>query len=113
MRLGERTAEHGEVLRENVDQPPVDLPEAGNNAVPEVALLVQSEVRGAVGDERIEFHERPLVHEQIDAFAGGELALGVLLGDAILAATQAGLVPKRAQACEAIFLCHSARQFRG
>src|SRR5439155_19991245 len=44
-------------------------------------------VRAAVDAE---LHERPLVDQQVDPLAGGELARVVLLGDLLLAAAEPG-----------------------
>jgi hypothetical protein len=41
VRLGERAAEHGEVLREHVDEPAVDAAVAGDHAVAVGALLLE------------------------------------------------------------------------
>ncbi len=82
MGLGERAAEHGEVLAEDEDQPAVDGAVAGDDAVAGDLLLVHAEVRAAVLDEHVPFLEAALVEQQLDALAGGELALGVLRLDA-------------------------------
>ena len=82
MGLGERAAEDGEVLGEYVDQPAVDPPVAGDDAVAGIDLLVQPEVGGAMGDEAIELDEAARIEQQVQPLAGGELALLVLRGDA-------------------------------
>src|SRR5262249_16193426 len=45
---------------------------------------------GAVLDEHVEFLERTLVEQKLDALAGGQFAAGVLRLDALLAAAQLG-----------------------
>src|SRR5690606_2056565 len=87
----ERAAEDGEVLREDVDEPPVDGAEAGHDAVAVGPALFEAEAGGLVADERAEFLERALVQQDVQALAGGQLALLVLPGDAGLAAAQARL----------------------
>src|SRR5512138_2147447 len=82
MRLGQRSPEDGEVLREHVDQPAVDAAPPGNDAVAGIHLLVQAEVGGAMSHEAVELDEAALVEQQVEALAGRELALLVLLGDA-------------------------------
>ena len=53
--LGERAAEDGEVLGEHVDEPSIDVPEAGHHAVAGDLLLLHAEVGAAVGDEDAQF----------------------------------------------------------
>src|SRR2546422_6065054 len=59
VRLGERAAEHREVLREHVHQPAVDPTGARHHAVAQVLLVREPEVRGAVRHEPVQLHERP------------------------------------------------------
>ena len=55
--FGERAAEDGEVLREDVDQAAVDAAVAGDEAVAGDDLLVHAEIAAAVGDELVELLE--------------------------------------------------------
>ena len=80
MRLAERAAEDGEILREDVHQAAVDAPGAGHHPVPRHDLLIEPEVGRAVGDEAIELDEAALVEQQIEPLPRGQLALLVLLG---------------------------------
>ena len=57
VRLRERPAEDGEVLRERVDRPAVDAALAGDDAVARDDLLVHAEVAAPVGDELVDFLE--------------------------------------------------------
>ena len=82
VRLGERAAEDGEVLGEDVDDAAVDGAPAGDDAVARRLLLLHAELGAAVLDEGVELLERVLVHEQLDALAGGQLAALVLGVDA-------------------------------
>jgi hypothetical protein len=79
--LGQRAAEDGEVLGEDVDRSSVDAAVAGDHAVAGVALVRQAEVGGAVGDEAIELDEATLVQQEVEALAGRELPLFMLLRD--------------------------------
>src|SRR5205085_1980216 len=88
VRAGERSAEDGEVLREDEDLPALDGAVAGDHAVAEDLLLLHSEVVAAVDLELVELDEAARVEEQLDALAGGELPLLVLLVDPLLAAAQ-------------------------
>ena len=90
----ERAAEDGEVLAEDEDEPPVDHPVAGDDAVARRPVGLHAEVVAAVLDEHVPFLERAGVEQQLDALARGELALGVLRVDALLAAAEAR--PRRA-----------------
>src|SRR4051812_14311312 len=89
MRLGQRAAEHGEVLAEHEHQPATDRTPAGDHAVAGDLLLGHAEIRRAVLDEHVPFLERALVEQGLDAFAGREFALGVLRLDALGAAAAA------------------------
>ena len=83
VRLGERAAEDGEVLGEDVDQAAVDPALSGDDAVAGKLLLLQTEIGRAVGDEAVELDEAAFVEQEVQPLAGGELALLVLLGDPI------------------------------
>ena len=86
VRLGERPAEHREVLAEHVDEAPVDRPVPGDHAVPQHLLVRQPEIRRAMRDEAIQLHEGVRVHEEVDPLARRQLAARVLRGDARLPA---------------------------
>ena len=88
--LGERAAEDGEVLGEDVDQPAVDRAVAADDSVARDLLALHAEVGAAVGDEGVDLHEGAGVEQQLDALAGGELARRVLLADAVLPAPAPG-----------------------
>ncbi len=90
MRFRERAAEHGEVFREHEDLPAVHRAPAGDDAVARHLLLLHAEVAAAVLDESIEFLERALVEQEVDALARGQLAALVLRDDARLAAAELG-----------------------
>src|SRR6185369_3586972 len=55
--LGQGTAEHGEILREDIDQPAVDRARAGDDAVAGYLLRLHSEVGAIVLDEHVIFFE--------------------------------------------------------
>jgi hypothetical protein len=60
-----------------------------------------------VGDEHVEFLEGAFVEQQLDPFARGELALGVLRRDPALAAAQPGGRAARSSSCR-IFMSVSS-----
>ena len=90
MRLGQRTAEDGEVLGEEVDRAAVDRAPAGDDAVAGDLLLFHAEIGRAVLDEHVELLEGAFVEEDFDALARSELAAFVLGVDARLAAAHPG-----------------------
>ena len=85
----ERAAEHGEVLAEDEDQAAVDRAVAGDHAVAGHLLLGHAEIAAAMLDEHVPFLEGAGIEQHLDALARGELALGVLGLDALLAAAGA------------------------
>ncbi len=92
VRLGERAAEDGEVLGEDADDAAVDGAPAGDDAVARRLLLLHAELGAAVLDEGVELLEGVLVHQKLDALAGGELAALVLGVDAHLTAAKGRVV---------------------
>ena len=74
VRLRQRTAEDREVLAEDEHEPPVDRSVSRDDAVAEEVLAIETELRRAVRDERIELHERARVEEQVEALPCRELA---------------------------------------
>ena len=61
MRLGERPAEDGEVLREDVDEATIDAPVPRDDTVAIRPVRIDAEVGTAMRDEPIELDEAPLV----------------------------------------------------
>ncbi len=61
-------------------------PQPGDHAVAGDLLVGHAEVGGPVLDEHVELFEGAFVEQQVDALAGGQLTLGVLAGDPLLAA---------------------------
>jgi hypothetical protein len=84
--FGERAAEDGEVLREDINQAAVNAAVAGNEAVAGRGLLLHAEVHAAMGDELIDLLEGAFVEEQGDALTRGQLA-GMALAFAALGAS--------------------------
>src|SRR5439155_3877938 len=81
-------AEHGEILGEHKRLAAIDGAPAGDDAVARHLVLLHAELGGAVLDEHVEFLERSLVEQQLDALARGQLAAGVLRLDALLPAAE-------------------------
>ena len=96
VRLGERAAEDGEVLREDEDRAPVDADRAGDDAVARdrVARAVHAEVAAPVDDEGVDLLEGARVAEELDALARRELAGLVLLLQPRLAAPEPRRLPQ-------------------
>src|ERR1035441_8737128 len=74
----ERPAEHGEVLRKNVDQPALDSPVASDESVAVDLLLRHAEVVATVGDELVGLLERALIEQELHALAGRHFAFFML-----------------------------------
>jgi hypothetical protein len=89
VRLGQRAAEHGEILGEGEHGAAVDGAPAGDDAVAGNPAVLHAEVGRAVLDEHVELLERALVHQQLEPFACGQLAALVLSVDSRLAAAGA------------------------
>ena len=82
--LGERAAEHGEVLAEDADRPAEDGAVARHDRVAPRPLLAHAELALAVAHEAVELDERAGVEQQLDPLAGEELAALVLPRDRLL-----------------------------
>ncbi len=91
VRFGQRTAEHGEVLRKHAHVAAVDPAVPGDDPIAQELLVGQPKLVGAMRHEAVELPEGSFVQQQIESFAGRELAFGVLRLDAFPAATQLSL----------------------
>src|SRR5437763_2382685 len=91
VRLRQRAAEHGEILREHIDQPPLDPPVPRHHAVAQVLLVGEPEVHRAVRHEAIELDEAARVEQRVQPLARRQLALLVLDLDALFTAAEQGL----------------------
>ena len=106
LRLGQGAAEHGEILRVDVDQPPVDGAVARHYAVAEDLLLDHAEVVAAVRHKAVKLDKAALIQQQFDPLPRSELALFVLLLDAIFAAAEAGTVLHLPEAGDFVLMGH-------
>ena len=104
VRLGQRAAEHGEVLREQEDRAAVDGAVAGDHAVAQDLVVAEAEVGRAVGDQLVELDEAVGVAEQRHPLARGQLAGLVLARDARGAPRLPCLLFQRRERGEAIRL---------
>ena len=86
--LRQRPAKDGEILREDVDETTIDAAAPGDDTITRYDPVLHPEVAAPMGDELVHLVERAGVEEQIDPLARGELAGGVLAGDARLATTK-------------------------
>jgi hypothetical protein len=109
-RLRERASEHREILREDVNQPPVDLSVARDHAIAVEFLRLQPEVRRPMDDEAIQLDKRALVEKKIEPFARGELAFLVLRLEARLASALLGLRPAARQELELLSHRHKSEK---
>ena len=104
VRLRQRSTEDREVLAEDEHEPTVDRPVSGDDAVAQDMLLGHPEFGGAVGDERIEFDERPWVEQEVQSFARRQLPPGVLSFDTDRATAQQCLGPHALEPVEPLFI---------
>jgi hypothetical protein len=74
VRFRQCAAEDGEVLAEDRDRTVGDAAVAGDDAIAEVSLLVDAELRRPMRDERVELDEASGVQKQVESLAGRELA---------------------------------------
>jgi hypothetical protein len=88
MGFGQRAAEHGEILGEDIDLAAVDRAPAGNDAVAGHLLFGHAEIDGAVGDVHVVFFKRAFIEQHLDALARRQLALGMLGVDTLLPAAK-------------------------
>ncbi len=78
VRLAEGAAEDPEVVRVDEDGPALDRAPAGDHTVGVRLLRLEAEALGAVPAQLLHLAEGTGVEQQLDAFARGQLALGVL-----------------------------------
>ncbi len=85
--LRQGAAHDGEILGEDKDRSTAYSSVTGYNGIAGVPTLCQTEIRSPVQDKGVQLFEGARVQKKGNAFAGGELAPGVLLLDALLAST--------------------------
>ncbi len=90
MGFRQRAAEHREVLGEHEGLAAVDGAPAGDHAIARHLGLFHAELDRAMLHEHVEFLERALVEQKLDALPRGQLAAAVLRLDPLLAAPQFG-----------------------
>ncbi len=76
---------------------PLTVPQPVTTPSPGIFDLLHAEIGAAVLDEHVELLEGAFIEEEIDAFAGGELAARMLGGDALFTAAGAGDLAARFQ----------------
>ena len=106
-------AEDGEVLGEDENGAAVDRAPAGHHAVAGDLRLLHAEIGAAVLDEHVEFLERAVIEQKVDALARGELALGVLRRNALLSAAEARAGAAAVQPGEHLFQRRAPVRVRG
>ncbi len=90
MRLGERTAEDGEVLGEDVSGPAIDRAPAGHDAIARKLLGLHAEIGAAMRLVHVVFLEGAFIQQHIQPLARRQLALAMLRIDPLLAAAETG-----------------------
>src|SRR5262245_9418042 len=86
VRLGEGASENGEVLREYEHSAPIDQTVARDYAVARILLVFHAKVPGAMFLKPIEFLERPVVQQKLNAFTSRHFPRRVLTLDAFASA---------------------------
>ena len=89
-RFRQRTAVHGEVLCEDINQTAVYRAATGHHAVAQVLFLLHAEVRATVQFEHIHFLEAARIEQHVDAFASRVLAFGMLFLNGFFSASHTG-----------------------
>ena len=112
MGLGERAAEHREILGVDEDRAAIDRAPARDDAIAgDLVLLVHAEIRAAMLHEHVEFLEGAMIEQQIDPLARRQLAALVLSVDARLPTAEAGDRAAFFQRFEDVFHGGSFRSF--
>src|SRR2546427_48698 len=79
----EGSAEHGEVLGKDVDEPPLDPAPSRHHPVAEHLLVGEAEIGRAMRDEAVELDERAGIEQHVEPLARRHLAFIVLSFDAV------------------------------
>ena len=104
MGLGERAAEHGEILGEHEHGAAVHRAPGDDYTIARrFRRLVHAEIGRAVLDEHVELLEGVLIHQQRDALACGQLAALVLRIDARLPAAEPRVLAPHLQLFQDVF----------
>jgi len=90
--LAQRSAEHGEILCENIDQPAVDRARSGDDAIAGDLLLSHAEVGAIMLNEHVIFFEATGIEQHAQPLSRSQPSLGMLRIDALLTAAHAGRV---------------------
>ena len=90
MAFRQRAAEDGEILAEDINQPPIDRARSGDHAVARDLLVLHAEIDAVMFDIGVEFFEAAFIEQDVEPFARGQLALGVLRVDPLLPAAHLG-----------------------
>ena len=96
VRFGERASENRKILREDIHEAAFDAAVAGDEAVARRPLRFHAEIVGMMADEFVELFKGAFIKQQVDAFAGAELALLVLASAALRSAPRFGFGVKLA-----------------
>ena len=102
VRLAEAAAQHGKVLRKDIDQPAGDGTIAGYHAIAGEVAPGHAEIGGVVGDELVDLLEAALVEQQGQPLASRLFALVVLPVDGLLAAPLLDLFLQVAQPADLV-----------
>ena len=88
MTVRQRATEHGEILAEHIHKAAIDGARPRNDAVAGDTLAFHAEIGAVMLDVEVEFLEAAFVQQNVETLPRGQLALGVLRGNALLTTTQ-------------------------
>jgi hypothetical protein len=104
--LAKRPAEASEVFCENHDVPAIDRSPAGDDRIAERTLVFDSKTLALVPDEGVDFLERTLVDQKLDALARRQLASVVLTIDGPLIVSLLRLCAQTSEFLNLVFCGH-------
>ena len=111
--FGERSAEDGEILREDIDETAFDAAVAGDEAVSVRLLLGHAEVVAVVRDQFVGLFEGAFVQQEFDALARRHFAFFVLALAALGSAAIFGELVALLEFGNFLFEIHAARIIAG
>ena len=113
IRLRQRSAKHGKVLREHKHRPPIHLPVPGDEPIPLEGVLLHPKVSAAMGHKFVGLLERTLVQQEFNALARRHLAFFMLLFQPSQPATLIGQLAAPLKFRQFLFKFHSGTIIAG
>src|SRR5208282_2194943 len=111
--LRERSAEHGKILREHIDQPPFDSSVARDETIAIRLLLGHAEIAAAMRDQLVGLFEAAFVEQELDALPRQHLAFLMLALAPLLASTFFSELIALLQFSDFSFDIHGGKDYSG